>query len=87
MRLNALGDIALITLVEDESDHQVNLIFDDVVVLNPDLLFFDPGTANIAYGLGGARDPTLNRVLKTLRGCRANLGNPSNRHNSSSPGC
>ncbi len=82
---NALGDIRLITLVEDESDHQVNLIFDDAAVVNPDLLFFDPGAANIAYGFGSALDPALNRVLKTLRGCRANLSNPCDRHNSSSP--
>ena len=82
---NALGDIRLITLVEDESDHQINLIFDDAAVVNPDLLFFDPGAANIAYGFGSALDPALNRVLKTLRGCRANLSNPCDRHNSSSP--
>lgn len=76
-----LGDVVLITLVEDEGDHEVNLVFDDVAVVNLDLLFFDPSAANIAYGFGCAGYPALDRVFKAFRGCRAYFSNPCHRHN------
>jgi hypothetical protein len=61
-------------VVEHERHHHVHLILSDAGAVATDLVFFDPGTPNVAQSFGGARQSLLNGVLEALGRCGADLG-------------
>ena len=61
-----LCDFRLIGIIQDKSDHEIDLILDDFAVINSDLLLFNPRAAHVAERLGRAVDAALNGVLKTF---------------------
>src|SRR6187455_2476728 len=72
-------------VVEDERDHQVHLVLDDLAFLTAHPVLFHPCTLDVPQGFPRARNPLLDRVFETLGRRRADLTDLRNSHRLFSP--
>jgi hypothetical protein len=61
-------------VVEHKGHHHVDLILGDLAVVHTHVLLLDPGSADVADGLAGAREAEVNGVLEALGGRGTDFG-------------
>src|SRR5512147_533158 len=57
----------LALIFENKRDHQSNMVFRDLAILDHDFLVLHPGALDVLQGLVRACDADSNGILKTLR--------------------
>src|SRR5688572_13209224 len=72
------------SVVEDERDHEVDLVLGDPVARDLDTLILEPRRLDVAKGLRGAGHAPLDGVLEALRRGGADLGDTGDGHGWSS---
>src|SRR5829696_7841308 len=70
------------SIVEDEGNLHIHLVFGDLIVVDRDAHLLDPGALDVAQGLGGAVDPLMDGILEALVGRGTQLSDLGDGHGS-----